>query len=107
MKRSHALALSGVALFLGSTTLSFAKPGSSVQQCVPAVANASMYGNCRLHIVKGDEVCRCAILPLALRRVSPPLDQAVSATGAIERPAQTLSSNSYVYNDGWVNPATG
>jgi hypothetical protein len=67
MKRSHALALSGVALFLVSSTAALAQAVRPGQQCVPAVANASMYGNWHLRIVRGQEVCRCAILPQALR----------------------------------------
>src|SRR5215203_4874401 len=83
MRRSHALALSSVALFLASSTSSFAQAVRPVQQCVPAVANASMYGNCRLRIVKGEEMCRCAVLPQAQRRVDPRLDRDVTVTGSI------------------------
>ena len=73
MKRSHALALSGVALFLASSTSSYAQAVRPGQQCMPAVANASMYGNCRIRIVRGQEFCRCAILPQALRNQCRPL----------------------------------
>jgi hypothetical protein len=91
MKRSHALALSGLALFLASSATSHAQAIRPSQQCQPAVANASMYGNCRLHIVRGAEVCRCAILPQALRRLSRE-DRDAVATGAIgTRAAQGVS----------------
>jgi hypothetical protein len=78
MKRLHTLALSGLALFLVSSTASFAQAVRPGQQCVPAVANVSMYGNCRLRIVQGQEVCRCAILPLARRTI-----RDVTITGSI------------------------
>ena len=69
MKRSHALALSGIAVFLALSNSSHAQAVRPGQQCQPAVANASMYGNCRLRIVRGQEACRCAILPQALRQL--------------------------------------
>ncbi len=69
MKRSHALALSGAALFLALATPSYAQSFRSGQQCVPAVVDVSMYQNCRLHLVQGQEVCRCAVRPQALRRM--------------------------------------
>jgi hypothetical protein len=68
MKRSHALALSGAALFLALSTPSFAQSVRPGQQCVPAVVDPTMYHNCRLRIVQGQEVCRCAIRPQALRQ---------------------------------------
>ena len=67
MKHSRALALSGAALFVALATPSYAQPAMPGQQCQPAVADPSMYGNCRLRIVQGNEVCRCAILPRSLR----------------------------------------
>jgi hypothetical protein len=79
MKRSHALALSSAALLLALSAPSYAQVVRSGQQCVPAVADPSLYCNCRLHIVRGEEVCRCAILPQALRR----LNQDVTATGSL------------------------
>ena len=69
MKRSHALALSGAALFLAVGSPASAQILGPGPQCIPAVANPSMYGNCRLQIVQGQEVCRCAIRPQALRRM--------------------------------------
>ena len=83
MKRSHALALSAMTLFLATSASVQAQMPRSGQQCQPAVANASMYGNCRLRIVRGEEVCRCAILPRALRNVNRMDDGRVSSTGAI------------------------
>jgi len=82
MKRSHALALSAMTLFLASSASSQAQAVRSGQQCQPAVANASMYGNCRLRIVQGQEVCRCAILPRAQRLLNLN-DRRDSATGSI------------------------
>ena len=75
MKRSYALALSGVALFLASSASTSAQVIRTGQQCVPAVANPSMYHNCRLQIVQGTEVCRCAIAPQALRERMDRLDR--------------------------------
>jgi hypothetical protein len=92
MKRLHTLALSGLALLLVSSTASFAQTARPGQQCVPAVANASMYGNCRLRIVQGQEVCRCAILPLARRTI-----RDVTITGSISgspsSPSDILADN--------------
>ncbi len=51
-------------------------------QCVPDVADASMYRNCRLRIVRGQEMCRCAVLPQALRRATPGIDRDVVSTGS-------------------------
>src|SRR3712207_3059077 len=82
MKRSHALALSAMTLFLASSAASQAQVVRSGQQCQPAVANASMYGNCRLRIVQGQEVCRCAILPRAQRLLNID-DRSDTATGSI------------------------
>src|SRR5919107_5745034 len=68
MKRSYALALSGVALFLASSVSTSAQVIRTGQQCIPAVANPSMYHNCQLRIVQGQEVCTCAVRPQALRQ---------------------------------------
>ncbi|SCY83658.1 hypothetical protein SAMN02927923_02525 [Microvirga guangxiensis] len=96
MKRSHALALSAVTLFLASSAASQAQVVRPGQQCQPAVADASMYGDCRLRIVRGEEVCRCAILPQALRSQNPQ-DRDNLATGSISPLRQsgsgTLSDN--------------
>lgn len=97
MKRSHALALSSAALFLAISAPSYAQTFRAGQQCVPAVADASVYQNCRLHIVQGQEVCRCAIRPQALRRIdrqrAQDADEAV--TGSIgSRPAVLPGSGS-------------
>lgn len=70
MKRSNALALPSVALFLASSVSASSQTIRTGQQCVPAVSNPSMYHNCRLRIVRGNEVCRCAILPQAQRQVN-------------------------------------
>ncbi len=85
MKRSYALALSAATLFLATSAVSHAQVLRSGQQCQPAVANPSMYGNCHLRIVRGKEVCRCAILPQALRR-SGPGDRFDLTTGSINSP---------------------
>src|SRR3954468_23330395 len=74
MLRSYALALSSAALFLALGTPSDAQSVRTGQQCTPAVADVSMYRNCRLHIVQGQETCRCAIRPQALRRIDRPAD---------------------------------
>jgi hypothetical protein len=103
MKRLHTLALSGLALFLASSTASFAQAVRPGQQCVPAVADASMYGNCRLRIVQGQEVCRCAILPLARRTI-----RDVTITGSISgSPSSTAPNGGFPDNDRWIKPATG
>lgn len=87
MKRSHALVLSGAAFFSVFSSPSFAQTIGSGMQCVPDVANASMYHNCHLRIVAGEEVCRCAIRPQALRRTDHIRDQDQDdiATGSINR----------------------
>lgn len=82
MKRSCTLALSAAALLLATSPASYAQTIRSGQQCRPAVANPQMYGNCHLRIVRGAEVCRCAILPQALRR-SGFEDRVNIATGSI------------------------
>jgi hypothetical protein len=92
MKRSHAIALSSAALFLTIASPSHAQSLKAGQQCVPAVANSSMYQNCRLRVVQGQEVCRCAIRPQALRRIdrqsAPGFDD--TATGSIGSRAAAL-----------------
>lgn len=87
MTRSHALALSGAALLALLSSPSFAQAMRSGMQCVPDVANASMYQNCRLRLVAGQEVCRCAIRPQAFRRSDQVRnqDQDVLATGSVHR----------------------
>src|SRR3712207_5882282 len=87
MKRSHALSLSGAALFLALASPSYAQSLGSGQQCVPAVANPSMYRNCNLRIVQGQEVCRCAVRPQALRSLDRlgDRDQSDAVTGSIGR----------------------
>src|SRR5215217_1546373 len=95
MKRSHALALSGAALFLGLAAPSYAQTVRSGPLCVPAVVNPSMYHNCRLRIVQGQEVCTCAIRPQALRRTDRLSDQRDAVTGSIGRnPAITPGAGS-------------
>src|SRR5215208_4546518 len=103
MKRSHALALSAMTLFLATSASAQAQMPRSGQQCQPAVANASMYGNCRLRIVQGQEVCRCAILPQARRAI-----RDVTTTGSISgSPSSTALNSGFPDNGGWINPATG
>src|ERR687898_77473 len=93
MKRSHALALSSAALLLALSIPSYAQVVRSGQQCVPAVADPSLYGNCRLHIVRGQEVCRCAVAPQALRN----LNRDVTATGSLRR---GIPDTDQTFNDG-------
>ena len=88
MKRSHALALSAMTLFLATSASVQAQMPRSGQQCQPAVANASMYGNCRLRIVQGQEVCRCAIRPQARRAVNQ--DVRAETTGSIGVPGASF-----------------
>ena len=88
MKRSHALALSAMTLFLATSASVQAQMPRSGQQCQPAVANASMYGNCRLRIVQGQEVCRCAIRPQARRAVNQ--DVRAETTGSIGAPGASF-----------------
>ena len=84
MKPSHALALSGLAVFLMSPSDASAQVIRAGQQCVPAVTNPAIYHNCRLQIVRGNEVCRCAISPQALRqRWDQPNERGELTTGAI------------------------
>lgn len=89
MKRSHALALSGALLFLAFAAPSQAQAIRTGQQCVPAVADASMYRNCHRRVVGGQEMCRCEIGPQALRRSDRMArqDQDSIATGSIGAPA--------------------
>jgi len=87
MIRSRALALSGAALLAVLSSPSSAQSLRSGMQCVPDVPNVSMYHNCRLQIVAGGEVCRCAIRPQALRRTDRirNQDQDDAVTGSINR----------------------
>src|SRR4051812_26801607 len=96
MKRSHVLALSGAALLAFLSSPSIAQTISSGMQCVPDVANASMYHNCRLRVVAGQEVCRCAIRPQALRRLDQMRneDQNDAVTGSINRSTNFRSGQS-------------
>lgn len=93
MKRSHALALSSAALLLALSTSSYAQVTRPGQQCVPAVADASLYRDCRLHIVHGREVCRCAVAPQVLDR----LNRDVTATGSLRR---GIRDSDQTFNDG-------
>jgi hypothetical protein len=65
MSRSPGLALASLAVLLVSSTSAFAQLRGA--QCTPAVANPQMYQNCRIQIVDGDEVCRCAVAPRSIR----------------------------------------
>src|SRR5215213_4937803 len=97
MMRSYALALSSAALFLALGTPSDAQSVRTGRQCVPAVADASMYRNCRLRIVQGQETCRCAIRPQALHRTDRIGDQDNAVTGSIgSRPVTFQGSESPV-----------
>ena len=66
MSRSRNIALATFGLLLASSTSSFAQTRG--EMCMPAVADAGMYQNCRLTIVRGNEVCRCQIAPRAISR---------------------------------------
>jgi hypothetical protein len=101
MKRSYALALSSAALFLTFGTSSDAQNIRTGQQCVPAVADASMYHNCRLRILQGQETCRCAIRPQAQRQMDQPADS--------DRYDTVMGSigNGPVAAPGSANPARG
>ena len=96
MRRSNALALSSAALLFSVSTPSYAQAIQPGQQCVPAVADASLYRNCRLHTVRGQEVCRCAIAPQALRR----LNRDVTATGSLR---MGIPDTDQTFNDGQLN----
>src|SRR3712207_3191568 len=96
MKRSHALALSSAVLLLALATPSYAQAIRPGQQCVPAVADASLYRNCRLHRVRGQEVCRCAIAPQVLHR----LNRDVTATGSLRT---GLPNPNQTFNNGQLN----
>jgi len=67
MLRSHGIALAGLAALLLSSTSSSAQTMLQGEQCTPAVANPEMYHNCQIRIVRGNEVCRCAIAPRSIR----------------------------------------
>src|SRR4028118_232041 len=67
MSHSHNLTFASLAVLLLASTSSQAQTARAGQQCVPAVGNPQDYGNCRLRIVAGDEICRCAITPQARR----------------------------------------
>jgi len=112
MKRSHALALSGAALLLAVGSPASAQILGSGPQCIPAVANPSMYHNCRLHIVQGQEVCRCAIRPQALRRMddrTSERSQTDAVTGSISRNPTVVpgAGNPVVGSPGGVNDGRG
>ncbi len=48
----------------GATVLLIvATPEASAQQCTPAVVNPSAYERCHLRQARGQEVCRCALVP--------------------------------------------
>jgi hypothetical protein len=48
----------------GATVLLIgAMPEASAQQCIPAVVNPSAYERCHIRQVRGQEVCRCALVP--------------------------------------------
>src|SRR4051794_19672875 len=82
MKQSHAVFLAGLAALLSTSSVAVAQVGRSGEQCRPAVADPEMYGNCRTRLVRGNEVCRCAILPQAARRVNQ-LDNDRQVTGSV------------------------
>src|SRR4051812_15297769 len=83
MMFSRTLALSGTALLIALSAPASAQSLRSAQQCEPAVANPSLYGNCRLRIVHGNEVCRCAILPRSIRPTARVSDPDAAVTGSI------------------------
>ena len=83
MMFSRTLALSGTALLIALSAPASAQSLRTAQQCEPAVANPSLYGNCRLRIVHGNEVCRCAILPRAIRPTGRLSDPDAAVTGSI------------------------
>lgn len=111
MTRSHALALSGAALLAVLSSPSLAQSLRSGMQCVPDVPNVSMYHNCRLQIVAGGEVCRCAIRPQALRRMDRirNQDQDNVVTGSINRSPNVRGGQSDVGAGGGAigNGSTG
>lgn len=87
MTRSRALVLSGATLLAVLSSPVLAQSLRSGIQCVPDVPNVSMYHNCRLQVVAGEEVCRCAIRPQALRPMDRirNQDQDNVVTGSINR----------------------
>ncbi len=101
MTRSYTLASSSAAFFLAFGTSSDAQSIRTGQQCVPAVADASLYHNCRLRIVQGQETCRCAIRPQAQRRMDRPADSDLddTVTGSL--------GNGPAAGPGIGNPASG
>src|SRR3712207_1756152 len=112
MKRSHALALSGAALFLAVGSPASAQSFGPGPQCIPAVANPSIYHNCRLQIVQGQELCRCAIRPQALRRMddrTSERNQTDAVTGSIGRNPTVVpgAGNPVVGSPGNVNDGRG
>ncbi len=57
----------GFGLVLLSSTGGMAQTTRQGPLCIPAVANPSIYQNCRLQVRSGAPVCRCDLVPMALR----------------------------------------
>jgi hypothetical protein len=53
MSRFHHSALTGLGLLLACSTSAYAQNPMTGAQCVPMVANPSMYGDCSLRVVQG------------------------------------------------------
>jgi hypothetical protein len=101
MLRSHAPALAALAVLLASTAPSAAQTPAAGAQCVPAVANPQMYGNCRIAVAAGAATCRCEVRPQALRQ--PARLEASRAQSLPEAaPASTPRAAS---SEGYLSPA--
>jgi len=75
MKHVRMLAAASLAVLAGSAWPAFSQSAIIGQQCVPAVANPDMYTNCHRRVVRGETVCRCAVLPRSLGNRAERLDE--------------------------------
>jgi hypothetical protein len=69
------------------------EPSAGIIVRQQAVRDPSMYHNCRLRIVQGQEVCRCAILPQALRKTNRMTDRDDMSTGSLSRNSPAIADN--------------
>jgi hypothetical protein len=79
----------------GAAVLLFvAMPEASAQQCIPAVANPTAYERCHLRQVRGQEVCRCALVPAG--RLSQGKGSATVAWGSLTSRPSDWATNGLV-----------
>src|SRR5215208_6487503 len=71
------------------STGSSAQPARASRQCEPAVADQSIYKNCRVHIVQGHQMCRCAVVS--------------GARGSIDQSPKYDATGSLPSQDSWLS----